>query len=153
MRLSLMYHNWSQAPEIWSHRTKLTVDVNRVSSPAILWTRACVGPGKLKIQSYALFFIFPELFLFPRLLHLKQRWAKLRLLVLKELIPPRLQGWEPTSFFRSFAMATNLCVVVWVGPIKDKDHLQSWNLHLESKFPTLKGFRSDVWEWSPPCSL
>lgn len=60
MRLPLMYCNWSQAPEIWSLGTKLTVDANRVSSPAMLHTMPCMGPGKLLIQSHPLLFSFPS---------------------------------------------------------------------------------------------
>lgn len=60
-----MYCNWSQAPEIRSLGTKLTVDANGFSSPAMLHN-ALHGPENkqtnkiLLIQSHpSIFFIFP----------------------------------------------------------------------------------------------
>lgn len=71
-----------------------------------------MGPGKLKSQSYALFFIFPGLFLFPRLLHFLTEVSQTQTTCAQEINSLEATGWEPTSFFGSFAMATNLCVVV-----------------------------------------
>lgn len=148
-----MYCKWSQAPEIRSLGTKITVDANRFFSPAVLHN-ALHGPRKSSDLATAFILHLSTLWLISFswvILSFKQRWTKFRLFEPNSASPKAI-GWKPTYFFGSLAMATNLCVAVWGGPIKDKDHLQSWNLHLELKFSRLKGFRSDVWEWSPSSS-